>query len=135
MAQAAIYARKSNEQPGVVEEAKSVARQVAGARDLVATRGWALDERHVYIDDGVSGFEFAARPEFPRMLRDAEAGTFKALVLFDLDRFGSNSRHTMEALHRLADLGVHVWDYSTGKAVDLDSFEGRITATLQAEFA
>lgn len=41
----------------------------------------------------------------------------------------------MVALNHLADLGVTVWDFSTGVRVDLDSFEGRLSATLKAEFA
>src|SRR5204863_1247719 len=39
------------------------------------------------------------------------------------------------ALNRLSDLGVTVWDFSPGVRVDLDSFEGRLSATLKAEFA
>jgi hypothetical protein len=41
----------------------------------------------------------------------------------------------METLHRLADFGVAVYDYSTGLKVDLDSFEGRVMTTLRAEVA
>jgi DNA invertase Pin-like site-specific DNA recombinase len=41
----------------------------------------------------------------------------------------------MVALHALADLGVTAWDFSTGLAVDLDSFAGRVTTSLKAEFA
>jgi DNA invertase Pin-like site-specific DNA recombinase len=131
---AAVYARKSTEQGGS-PEARSVARQVAGARAWVAGRGWTLDDAHVYEDDGVSGALFLGRPEFQRMLRAAEAGAFQALVLYDLDRFGRDGRRTMEALHALADAGVTVWDYSTGQPEDLNTFEGRIKATLRAEFA
>ena len=132
---ACIYARKSNEQTGVADEQKSVTRQMDGARAFIAAKGWTVDERHVYIDDGVSGALFASRAEFQRMMRDAEAGVFEAVVLYDLDRFGRHAHKTMVALNALADLGVTVWDFSTGMCVDLDSFEGRLSATLKAEFA
>ncbi|MGE0361468.1 MAG: recombinase family protein [Vicinamibacterales bacterium] len=132
---AAIYARKSNEQTGVSEDQKSVTRQIDGARAFIARKGWTLDEAHVYTDDGVSGALFSGRAEFQRMMRDAEAGTFEAVVLYDLDRFGRHAHKTMVALNALADLGVTVWDFSTGAPVDLDSFEGRLSATLRAEFA
>ena len=77
---AAIYARKSNEQNDVAEEQKSVTRQIDGARTFISSKGWALDERHIYSDDGVSGALFANRAEFQRMMVDAEAGAFEAIV-------------------------------------------------------
>lgn len=132
---AAIYARKSTEQHDVAEEAKSVSRQVEGARAFIATKGWTLHEAHVYMDDGISGALFLGRPDFQRMLRDAEAGAFQHLVFFDLDRFGRNGRRSMEALYALTDFDITIWDFSTGQAVDLKSFGGRITTTLKTEFA
>ncbi len=132
---AAIYARKSTEENGVADEAKSVVRQVEGARAFIADRGWSVMDWHVYTDDGVSGALFANRAEFQRMMRDAQAGAFEAVVFYDLDRFGRNARQTMLALNTLADLGVTIWDYSTGLAVDLDSFEGEMMTFMKARFA
>ena len=132
---AAIYARKSTAQDGVADEAKSVVRQVNGARAFITARGWTLDDAHIYTDDGVSGALFANRAEFQRMMRDAAVGAFEAVVFYDLDRFGRNARHTMDALNTLADLGVTIWDYSTGHAVDLDSFEGEMMTFMKARFA
>jgi site-specific DNA recombinase len=132
---AAIYARKSNEQVGMANEAKSVARQVEGARVFIAAKGWTVSDTHTYTDDGVSGALFANRAEFQRMMRDAAAGAFEAVVFYDLDRFGRNARQTMVALNTLVDLGVSIWDYSTGHAVDLDSFEGEMITFMKARFA
>lgn len=132
---AAIYARKSTSQADVAEEAKSVTRQVEGAKAFIAAKGWTLHEDNVYEDDAVSGALFATRKQFQRMMRDAEAGAFQAIVFFDLDRFGRNARHTMAALNTLTDLGITVWDYSNGQQVDLDSFEGELTTFLKARFA
>jgi site-specific DNA recombinase len=132
---AAIYARKSTEQTGVADEAKSVVRQITGARAFISARHWTLDETHVYTDDGVSGALFANRVEFSRMMRDAEAHALDGIVLFDLDRFGRDSRQTMNFLHRLADLNVEVWDYSREARVDLESFEGETVTFLNARFA
>jgi site-specific DNA recombinase len=69
------------------------------------------------------------------MMRDAAAGAFDAIVLFDLDRFGRHAQKSMEALHKLADAGVDVYDFSTGQKVDLDSFEGGIIARLKTAVA
>jgi DNA invertase Pin-like site-specific DNA recombinase len=52
---AAIYARKSTEQRGADDEAKSVQLQIANARSFGVEKGWTVDEAHVYCDDAVSG--------------------------------------------------------------------------------
>lgn len=131
---AAIYARKSTEQNGVADEAKSVARQVAGARAFIAGKGWELHEAHIYVDDGISGALFEGRPEFQRMLRDAEIGAFEAIVFFDLDRFGRNGKRSMDVLYQLTE-HIEVWDYSTNRRLDLDSLEGEMTTFMHTRFA
>ena len=65
---AAVYARKSTDQGGVADEAKSVTRQIDHARAYAARKGWTVDDAHVYVDDGISGAEFAARPGFVRLM-------------------------------------------------------------------
>jgi DNA invertase Pin-like site-specific DNA recombinase len=57
-----MYARKSAEQAGVADEQKSVARQLEHARAFADPKGWPVDEAWIYIDDGISGAEFATRP-------------------------------------------------------------------------
>ena len=66
---AAAHARKSTEQSGVADEATCVARQIDHAR-AYATRkgGWTVDEAHVYVDDGISGAEFASPRGFVRLM-------------------------------------------------------------------
>jgi site-specific DNA recombinase len=112
---AAIYARKSNEEEDdKAEDQKSVSRQVAGARAFIASKGWTAREP-AYEDDAVSGALFESRPGFKRLMGDAEAGAFDAVVFFDIDRFGRNGRHTYNALQQLADLGISIWDSAPGK--------------------
>ena len=48
---AAIYARKSTDQNGVADEAKSVARQVEHAKNYATRKGWTVADEHVYIDN------------------------------------------------------------------------------------
>lgn len=132
---AAVYARKSTEQRGVADDGKSVPRQIAGGRAFIERMGWTLDESHVYADDARSGALFAGREQFQRMKRDAAAGAFQVIVLFDPDRFARAAVQGMQELYALDALGIEVWDYSTGQAIDLGSMEGRISATLRLEFA
>jgi site-specific DNA recombinase len=130
---AAIYARKSTEQIGVEDSNKSVTRQTEGGRRFCAEKGWSVTA--IYEDDGVSGAYFTSRPEFQKMMRDAESGLFEAVVLFDLDRLGRDGQQTIAALHKLADSGVTVYDYTTGQPVDIESFEGDLGTYLKAKFA
>jgi hypothetical protein len=65
---AAIYARKSTDQAGVADEAKSVARQIEHARAYATAKGWTVDESCTFVDDGISGAEFANRPGFLRLM-------------------------------------------------------------------
>jgi hypothetical protein len=50
----AIYARKSNEQNGVADEARSVVRQVENGRAYAERKGWPVLDEHIYADDGVA---------------------------------------------------------------------------------
>ena len=68
---AAIYARKSTEETGVADEQKSVARQIEHARHYAQRKGWNIANENVYVDDGISGAEFANRPGFLRLMKRA----------------------------------------------------------------
>ena len=59
---AAILARKSTDQPGVVDAERSVTHQVELAKAYAARHGCVVDERYIFVDDGVSGAEFVKRP-------------------------------------------------------------------------
>ena len=64
---AAVYARKSTDQNGVPDAERSVTRQVDHAKEYAAGKGWAVADAHIYVDDGISGAEFAKRPGFLRL--------------------------------------------------------------------
>src|SRR3954462_2786101 len=61
-----------------------------------------------YRDEGVSARtdDLRKRPEFRRLLEDAEAGRFDVLIVHKLDRFARNLRVTLETLDRLERAGV-----------------------------
>lgn len=94
---AAIYARKSTEQNGVADEQKSVARQIEHARQYATRKGWLLADDHVYVDDGISGAEFANRPGFLRLMNSLKPrAPFQTLVMSGESRLGMerSKRHT-----------------------------------------
>ena len=101
--QAAIYARKCTEQHGVADEQKSVARQIAHATAYAASKGWTVDEAHVFVDDGISGAEFSTRPGFLRLMNALKPrAPFQVLVMSEVSRLGREQIETAYALKQLS---------------------------------
>ena len=92
---AAIYARKSTEQTGVIEEEKSVTRQIKHAKAYAASKGWSVSEDHIFVDDGISGAEFVKRPGFLRLMNALKPRpTFHILIMSEESRLGRESIET-----------------------------------------
>jgi site-specific DNA recombinase len=119
---AAIYARKSTEQNGISDESKSVARQVEHARAYAASNGWTVLDECVYIDDGISGAEFARRPGLMRLLNAlTPLPSFDVLILSELSRLGREQLETGYALKQLSQARVRVFTYQERKEIVLDT--------------
>src|SRR4051794_36994448 len=104
---AAIYARKSTEQNGVADEAKSVTRQVEHARAYARRKGWIVLDNHVYVDDGISGAEFEKRPGYLRLMNALKPrAPFQALIMSEESRLGREQIETAYALKQLDEAGV-----------------------------
>jgi hypothetical protein len=68
---------------------KSVARQVGHARDYASRKGWTVDDASVFVDDGISGAEFANRPGFLRLMNAVKPrAPFQVLVMSEESRLG-----------------------------------------------
>ena len=89
-----------------VEQLDAINAQKATIRDRSDKEGWDLKE--IYADEGFSAYggKSRARPEFKRMMEDAEAGQFDVLIVDRIDRFGREVTHTLEAEKTLTDLGI-----------------------------
>ena len=98
---AAIYARKSTEQH-VADDQKSVARQIANGRMYAKGKGWIVDEACIFVDDGISGAEFARRPGFVRLMNSLKPRPpFQVLIMSEESRLGRESIETAYALKQL----------------------------------
>ena len=118
----AIYARKSNDQNGVADEAKSVVRQVEHARDYAKRKGWTIAEDCIFIDDGISGAEFANRPGFVRLMNALKPEPpFEVLIVSELSRLGREQLETGYSLKQLSQAGVKVFAYLEDREVVLDT--------------
>src|SRR5437899_1046016 len=106
---AAVYARKSTEQTNVSVEEKSVARQIEHAKAYAAKQGWTIAVEHTYVDDGVSGAEFARRPGLMRLLAALKPRPpFQILIMSNVDRLGREQIETTYLLKQFIVAGVRV---------------------------
>jgi site-specific DNA recombinase len=130
---AAIYSRKSTEQTGVIDEQRSVARQIEHARHYAARKGWTVADEHVYVDDGISGAEFSNRPGFVRLLNALKPRpAFQALIMSEESRLGREAIETAYALKQLVTAGVRVFFYLEDRERTLDSPTDKIMLSLTA---
>jgi len=132
----AIYARKSTEQNGVADDAKSVARQIANAREYAARKQWTVRDEHIYQDDGVSGVLFGpSRPGLARLLNSLKPRPpFQILVMSEQSRLGREQIETGYVLKQIIDAGVRVFFYADDREAVLDDPVQKMMLSL-ANFA
>ena len=120
---AAIYARKSTDQSGVTDDAKSVARQVDHARDYCQRKGWQVLDECIYVDDGISGAEFGSkRPGLLQLLNTLKPKPpFQVLVMSEESRLGREAIETAFILKQLVQAHVQVWFYLEDRQRTLES--------------
>ncbi len=130
---ASIYARKSTEQTGVADEAKSVTRQIEHAKAYAARKGWTVPDEHVYVDDGISGAEFANRPGFVRLMAALKPRPpFQVLIMSEESRLGREAIETAYALKQLITAGVRVFFYLEDRERTFDSPTDKLLMSVTA---
>ncbi len=128
---AAIYGRKSTDQNGVVDDQKSVARQIAHAKEYAVGKGWTVAEAHIYQDDGVSGAEFKTRPGFVRLMNAlTPTPPFQVLIMSEESRLGREAIETAYALKQLVTAGVRVFFYLEDRERTLDGPMDKVMLSL-----
>lgn len=129
---AAIYARKSTDEPGKDTDAKSVTRQIEQARAYAERKGWTVRPEHVYSDDGISGAEFQKRPGLARLLAalDQKRCPFHVLIMSEESRLGREQIETSYVLKQLTDAGVRVFLYLDDRERTLDSAMDKVMLSL-----
>lgn len=63
----------------------------------------------LYCDEGISGTSSKSRPEFTRMIEDAEDGKIDLIVTKSISRFARNTLDTLTTIRQLKDAGCEVW--------------------------
>jgi DNA invertase Pin-like site-specific DNA recombinase len=128
---AAIYARKSTDQH-VAEAAKSVTRQVENARAYAQKKGWAVADAHVYVDDGISGAEFARRPGLAQLRKLLKhRAPFQVLIVSEQKSLGREVVETSWVIKELDEAGCEVWSYSEDKCLTPRSSLDKMMSNVQ----
>jgi site-specific DNA recombinase len=133
MTSAAAYIRKSNDQQDRTEDVKSIATQ----RDLITafadSRGWTVDEKHIFADDGITGALFAERPGLQALLA-ATRGTpvpFSKLIVVEQSRLGRDQIDTMVLIRDIEEAGVEIWSTRDGRRITLSDDTSKLLASLE----
>lgn len=119
---AAIYCRISKDPDGTM---LGVERQRADCLKLAASRGWPVAA--TYIDNDLSAYSGAVRPEYGRMLDDMRAGAVDAVLAWHPDRLHRSPRELEGFIDVVEARGIAVETVTAG-AIDLGTPSGRAVA-------
>jgi site-specific DNA recombinase len=125
----ALYVRVSTEEQA--REGFSVAAQVAALRAFAASQGWR--EAGLYADEGFSGKDLR-RPRLERLVADARAGRFDAVLVWRLDRLSRRQAHTLRLIEEVlepAGVGLR----SATETFDTTTAAGKAMVGMLAVFA
>lgn len=128
MKRVGIYARISFDKD--VTKA-GVDRQLGACRELAA--GLGADQVAEYVDNSISAYSGAIRPEFERLLVDLAAGRHDVLVCWDTDRLYRAPQDLERLIDIIGDRVVKV-DVATVNSghIDLTTSSGRMVARMLA---
>ena len=130
MMRVAIYARVSSEEQ---VEGFSLDAQLRACRKFCADNGWTIIEE--YIEEGRSARteNIKKRPQFKKMMEDAERGLFDVVLVHKLDRFARNLRVTLENFERLVSFSVCFT--SINENMDFTTPWGKLALTMLSGLA
>ncbi len=86
-----------------------------------------------YSDEAKSGADAANRPEFQKLMKDAEQKKFDAVIVSKLDRFGRSVKDLVVSLDKLKNIGVGF--ISVGDNIDTTTPNGRLLFHILSSFA
>jgi putative DNA-invertase from lambdoid prophage Rac len=107
---------------------QSTAMQADELRRMAAARNW---EVVTVIEEKISGRKL--RPARQRLITDAKAGKFDAVMVWKLDRWGRSTVDLVSSIKDLDESGVTFVSLKDG--IDLSTSAGRLVANVLASIA
>ena len=120
-----LYARVST-----LDKKQDPEMQLRELRAYAQGQGWQVFSE--YVDHGISGSK-DSRPQLNRMMADAQARNFDAVLCWKLDRFSRSLKHLINSLETLAASGVSF--VSLRDNLDLTTAAGRLMFQMIGAFA
>lgn len=124
---AAVYARYSSEN----QRPESIEDQVSSCRKLAASRGYVLEEGHVYADEAASGAR-KDRVGLSALLQASETNAFDVVLVDDLSRLARDNYLMLSILAELRFRGVRVVSVADG--LDSDDEEAAVGIQIRGIF-
>ncbi len=87
----------------------------------------------IYADEGITGTSAEKRPEFMRMVRDAEEGKINLIITKSISRFARNTLECITFVRHLNNLGVHL--IFENNSIDTRTKFSEMVLTILAAFA
>lgn len=120
----AIYARISRDRNGA---GLGVERQEEDCRALAERLGWNVVA--VYVDNDISAYSGATRPQYREMLREVKAGHIRGVVAWHTDRLHRKTTELEEFVRVAEETNLQVQTVTAG-TVDLTTPSGRMVARM-----
>lgn len=121
---AAIYVRISRDSEG---DGLGVARQEVDCRARCEDRRWRVVD--LYVDNDVSAYSGATRPNYDRMMADVEAGLIDVIIAWHPDRLHRRPAELEDFIGTVERLDVDVQTVTAGR-IDLSTPSGRMSARM-----
>jgi site-specific DNA recombinase len=121
---AAVYARISQDRAGA---GLGVERQEADCRTLADTLGWTITS--VHVDNDTSAYSGKKRPGYRALLRELEAGTVDAVLVWHTDRLHRSTVELEEYIGICEPRGIPTHTVQAGN-LDLATPSGRMVARM-----
>jgi DNA invertase Pin-like site-specific DNA recombinase len=99
-------------------------------RQFARQRGYEVIQE--YVDHGVSGTK-VRRPALDQLLKDANRRKFDAVLVWSCDRLARSTKHFLEVLDELNEVGVQF--HSQREAIDTDGPLGRAIVVIISAIA
>ncbi|MDE6833917.1 MAG: recombinase family protein, partial [Ruminococcus sp.] len=124
-----IYARVSTEHEA---QLSALENQLDWYKPLLAMHPeWTFIRS--YVDEGITGTSAQKRPQFMKMLADAEKGEFQLILTREVSRFARNTVDTLQYTRQLKAMGVEV--YFINDNIRTFDGDGELRLTIMATLA
>ena len=125
MKQVVIYARVSTDK-------QTVSNQLNDLREVASRNGWVVIDE--YLDEGISGSKGRdKRPEFDRLLKDANRKKYEGILVWSIDRLGRSLQHLVSFLNDVNSKDIGLYIHQQG--IDTSTPTGKMMFQMCGVFA